>query len=45
MALGITSPTKTIITRSRLSIANPNGVVEPLWLQGSRDHLDFTLKP
>ncbi len=45
MAVEITSPDQSTIKRSGLRLANPNGMVEPLLLQGSDHHIEFTLKP
>jgi hypothetical protein len=45
IAVEITSPGAAIITRSGLSIVNPNGMIEPLLLQGNGDRIDYTIKP
>ena len=41
----ITSPGETSITRSGLSIPNPNGMIEPLWLRGTGDKISFLIQP
>ena len=45
IAVEITSPGDPSIKRSGLSIANPNGMMEPLLLQATGDLIEYTIKP
>jgi hypothetical protein len=45
IAVEITSPTDGRITRTGLAIKQPNGMVEPLLLQGAGDRIEFTITP
>jgi hypothetical protein len=45
IAVEITSPAQGRITRTGLSIKQPNGMVEPLLLLGADDSIEFLIRP
>jgi hypothetical protein len=45
IAVEITSPGETSITRSGLRIANPNGMIEPLMLHAANDYINYLIRP
>jgi hypothetical protein len=45
IAVEINSPAQGRITRTGLSIKQPNGMVEPLLLGGAGDHIEYLIRP
>lgn len=44
LVLHVTTPRDAILKRTGLSIAQPNGMIEPLLIQGSDTRIDFTIE-